>query len=75
VGTANKNDGENSAVVILHYVTRITKCANAFLKEIGDNQTSLVYHKPCRKKIKKIGYDLLFEYGKQTFLRTQIRLL
>lgn len=64
-GTATKNDGENSAVVSLHYVHALQNAAMLF-KEIGDNQTSLVYQNRA-EEIKKSVYDLCFDMETNIF--------
>jgi len=64
-GTATKNDGENSAVVSLHYVHALQSAALLF-KEIGDDQTSLEYQNRA-KEIKKSVYDLCYDRQKSIF--------
>ena len=64
-GTATKNDGENSAVVSLHYVHALLNAALLF-KEIGDNQTSLEYQNRA-EEIKKSVYDLCFDTKRNIF--------
>jgi hypothetical protein len=64
-GTATKNDGENSAVVSLHYVHALQNAAMLF-KEIGDNQTSLEYQNRA-EEIKKSVYELCFDSKRNIF--------
>ncbi|MEH6512240.1 MAG: hypothetical protein V7734_03955 [Maribacter arcticus] len=64
-GTATKNDGENSAVVSLHYVHALQNAAMLF-KEIGNDQTSLVYQNRA-EEIKKSVYDLCFDMETNIF--------
>ncbi len=64
-GTATKNDGENSAVVSLHYVHALQNAAMLF-KEIGDDQTSLEYQNRA-EEIKRSVYDLCFDTERNIF--------
>tara|TARA_R110002074_G_scaffold399036_1_gene591663 strand:- start:12245 stop:14650 length:2406 start_codon:yes stop_codon:yes gene_type:complete len=64
-GTATKNDGENSAVVSLHYVHALRNAAMLF-KEIGDDQTSSEYQNRA-EEIKKSVYDLGFDTKRNIF--------
>lgn len=64
-GTATKNDGENSAVVSLHYVHALQNASQLF-KEIGDSQTSLAYQHRA-DEIKKSVYDLCYDAEKNLF--------
>ncbi|WP_339841367.1 alpha-L-rhamnosidase C-terminal domain-containing protein [uncultured Maribacter sp.] len=64
-GTATKNDGENSAVVSLHYVHAL-QSASLLFKEIGDDQTSLEYQNRA-EEIKKSVYNLCYDTEKNIF--------
>jgi alpha-L-rhamnosidase len=64
-GTATKNDGENSAVVSLHYVHALQNAAMLF-KEIGNDQTSLEYQNRA-EEIKKSVYNLCFDMERNIF--------
>ncbi|TLP82735.1 alpha-L-rhamnosidase C-terminal domain-containing protein [Maribacter sp. ACAM166] len=64
-GTATKNDGENSAVVSLHYVHALQNAAVLF-KEIGDITTSTKYQNRAAD-IKNSVYELCFDTDRNLF--------
>ncbi len=61
-GTATKNDGENSAVVSLHYAYSLLNASKLF-EEIGDFHTSKKY-KSRAEEIKKSVNELCFAASK-----------
>ncbi|TVZ15588.1 alpha-L-rhamnosidase C-terminal domain-containing protein [Maribacter sp. MAR_2009_72] len=64
-GTATNNDGENSAVVSLHYVHALQLAAQLF-SEIGDTQTATTYTQRATT-IKKAVYDLCYDTERKLF--------
>lgn len=64
-GTATNNDGENSAVVSLHYAHALLNAAKLF-DEIGDHHTAFTYHKRA-EEIKKSVYSLCYDSERKIF--------
>lgn len=64
-GTATKNDGENSAVVSLHYVHALQNAALLF-KEIGENHTAAAYQNRANE-IKNAVYELCYNTERNLF--------
>lgn len=64
-GTATNNDGENSAVVSLHYVHALQLAAQLFT-EIGDTHTAGTYTQRANE-IKHAVYDLCYDTEKMIF--------
>ncbi|WP_400070685.1 alpha-L-rhamnosidase C-terminal domain-containing protein [Zobellia russellii] len=64
-GTATKNDGENSAVVTLHYVHALQNAAKLF-RAIGKNDFAEKYQNRA-EEIKKSVYNLCYDNQKNLF--------
>lgn len=64
-GTATKNDGENSAVVSLHYAHALLSAAKLF-KAIGDDHKANAYNRRA-EEIKTSVYKLCFDTKRNLF--------